>query len=316
MISPLEGELSLVDLERDVAQRWQQSGLREAFVERGASGSQTWVTYEGPPTVNGTPALHHMWTSVYKDVYPRFQVMRGRRVERKGGWDCQGLPVEINVEKELGLTSKPDIERYGVKEFTQRCQELVERSIGEFERLFERIAFWVDIETPYRTMDDDYIESVWWHLRRLWDEGLVFEGHRVMPYCTRCGTVLSSHELGQPDVYRDVVDDAAFAGLPLNERPWELVVWTTTPWTLVANVAVAVGSDRRYGIYERDGRKLVVAVDRAPELFGEVEPVDADDEGLLPDPEDLPESQGADVLDAERLTEDAGSRPPLSDEER
>jgi isoleucyl-tRNA synthetase len=187
---------------------------------------------------------------VIKDIYPRYRTMRGYLVPRKAGWDCHGLPVELEVERELGISSKAEIEAYGIAEFNQRCRESVFRYVEEWNRLTERIGFWIDLDDAYRTMDDDYIESVWSALRKVWDDGRLYQGYRVVPYCPRCGTALSSHEVAQG--YRDVEDPSVYATLPVREptgplAPGDgLVVWTTTPWTLISNAAVAVGPEIDY----------------------------------------------------------------------
>ena len=157
-----------------------------------------------------------MWARVFKDIYPRFQTMRGRQVPRKGGWDCHGLPVELEVEKELGLSTKHEIEAFGIAEFNRRCRESVHRYVADWEALTERAGVWIDTADAYWTLDNSYIESVWWLVRQLWDKGLLYEGHKVSPYCGRCGTALSSHELGQPDVYRDVVDPSVYVRFPVD----------------------------------------------------------------------------------------------------
>ncbi|MEV7185431.1 isoleucine--tRNA ligase [Kitasatospora sp. NPDC093102] len=274
MVFDFSGNLDLPQLEESVLRYWAEHDVVDRYLAHRPDG-RPWVTYEGPPTVNGKPALHHVFTSVYKDVYPRFQTMRGRRVERRGGWDCQGLPVEIAVERNLGLRSKQEIVEHGVEAFTRACQEYATGNIGEFRRTLSRYGYWVDFDRAYRTMDDSYVESVWWHLKEMWDKGLVFEGEKVLPYCFRCGTALSSHELAQPGVYRDREDRSAFVAFPLLDGSAELVAWTTTPWTLPANVAVAVEPDREYGVYAGpDGRKLVLAVSRAAQVVeGEPERV-------------------------------------------
>jgi isoleucyl-tRNA synthetase len=230
-------------LEEQVLERWRE---RDVFREslRRREGCPSYVFYEGPPTANGRPGSHHVLSRVFKDIYPRFKTMRGHYVERKGGWDCHGLPVEINIERELGLSSKAEIEEFGIAEFNQRCRESVFTFLEEWNRLTERIGFWIDLDDAYRTLDNDYIESLWWALRQIWDKGLLYEGHKVVPYCPRCGTALSSHEVALG--YRDVVDPSVYVRFPVLEgrgpvQPGdELLVWTTTPWTLVSNAAVAV----------------------------------------------------------------------------
>ncbi len=200
-------------LELEVLERWRE---RDVFREslRARVDAQRWVFYEGPPTANGPPGSHHVLARVFKDIYPRFQTMRGRLVERKGGWDCHGLPVEIAVEQELGFTSKADIERYGIAKFNAKCRESVFAYVEEWDRLTERIGFWIDLDDAYRTLDESYIESVWWALAEIDRRGLLYEGHKVVPYCYRCGTALSSHEVALG--YQDVVDRSVYVRLPVN----------------------------------------------------------------------------------------------------
>jgi isoleucyl-tRNA synthetase len=242
---------SFPDLEHEVLARWRE---RDVFAEsiRRREGAEPWVFYEGPPTANGRPGSHHVLSRVFKDIYPRFKTMRGFYVERKGGWDCHGLPVEIAVERQLGIQSKAEIEAYGIAEFNQRCRESVFEYLEDWNALTERIGFWLDLDGAYRTLDPSYIESVWWALRQIHDKGLLYEGHKVVPYCPRCGTALSSHELGQAGGYRDIVDPSIYVRLPVAEDGGplqagdELLVWTTTPWTLVSNAAVAVDPELVY----------------------------------------------------------------------
>ncbi|HSH23580.1 MAG TPA: isoleucine--tRNA ligase [Acidimicrobiales bacterium] len=267
----------LVALEHEVLERWSALGVIE-HVRQARKDGEPWIFYEGPPTANGRPGLHHVWPRVFKDLYPRFQTMRGRRVPRKGGWDCHGLPVELEVEKELGLSSKAQIEEYGIGAFNARCQASVSRYVEDFISLTERSGTWIDTTDAYWTLSREYIESVWWLLRQLWDKGLLYEGHRVSPYCPRCGTALSSHEMGQPDVYRDLVDPSIYVRFPLADDDADLLVWTTTPWTLVSNVAVAVGPDIAYvRVHEPEGRDLVLAEAAAERLFGAGAPYDVVD---------------------------------------
>jgi isoleucyl-tRNA synthetase len=230
-------------LEERVLARWRERDVFAQSLERRRDGP-TWGFYEGPPTANGSPGSHHVLARVFKDIFPRYRTMCGYYVERKGGWDCHGLPVELAVEAELGMTSKADIERYGIAEFNARCREKVLSLVEDWTRLTERIGFWVDTDNAYKTLDPTYVESVWWALKTIHEKGLLFEKLKVVPYCPRCGTALSSHELGQPDVYRDVEDPSVYVIFP-SERG-RLLVWTTTPWTLVSNAAVAVDPELTY----------------------------------------------------------------------
>ncbi len=194
---------SFPELEERILARWAERDVFHRSLENRAE-APVWSFYEGPPTANGRPGSHHVLARVFKDIYPRYRSMRGYRVPRKAGWDCHGLPVELEVEKELGITSKQEVEDYGIAEFNARCRASVFEYVEEWNRLTERIGFWIDLDDPYVTLDDDYIESVWWSLRKLWDSELLYEGHKVVPYCPRCGTALSSHEvaLGYEDVSR------------------------------------------------------------------------------------------------------------------
>ncbi len=239
---PVDRDESFPQLEERVLERWRE---RDVFAEsmRRREGAPPYVFYEGPPTANGRPGSHHVLARVFKDIFPRYKTMRGYRVERKGGWDCHGLPVEIAVERELGFTSKDDIERYGIAEFNQKCRESVFTLLDEWNALTERIGYWVDLEDPYRTLDNAYVESVWWALKQLWEKELLYEGNKVVPYCPRDGTALSSHEVAQG--YREVEDPSVYVRFAL-ENGDELLIWTTTPWTLVSNAAVAVDPDLVY----------------------------------------------------------------------
>ena len=233
-------ELDLVALEGRVLRRWVDDDVFAESLRR-REGAPEWVFYEGPPTANGRPGLHHVWARSFKDLYPRFHTMRGRYVARKGGWDCHGLPVELEVERELGFSGKPDIEEYGIARFNQRCRDSVHRYVEDWSALTTRIGMWIDTANAYWTLTNDYVESVWWHLRQLWDAGLIYEGFKVVPYCGRCGTALSSHEVAQG--YEDVTEPSVYVRFPLLDDDRDLLVWTTTPWTLVSNVAAAVGPE-------------------------------------------------------------------------
>ncbi|MDQ6928301.1 MAG: isoleucine--tRNA ligase, partial [Actinomycetota bacterium] len=267
---PIDPQVDFVELERRVLTRWKDDDLAAAVQARHA-GEPPWVFYEGPPTANGRPGLHHVWARVFKDLFPRFRTMRGHDVPRKGGWDCHGLPVEIEIEKELGFTQKHQIEDYGIGRFNQHCRESVQQYVEDWTALTERSGVWIDTKDAYWTLSNDYIESVWWLLKQLFDGGLLYEGHRVSPYCPRCGTALSSHELGQPGAYRDVTDASVYVRFPLVDDDADLIVWTTTPWTLISNVAVAVGAGIEY-VRVPDaggGRDLILAAERVVPALGD-----------------------------------------------
>jgi isoleucyl-tRNA synthetase len=260
----------LVALEEDVLARWRE---HDVFAEslRRREGQPEWVFYEGPPTANGQPGLHHVWARTFKDVYPRYHTMRGRYVARKAGWDCHGLPVEIEVEKELGFTNKHDIEDYGIAAFNQRCRESVFRYVEDWSALTARIGMWLDTRDAYWTLTNEYIESVWWQFKQIWDAGDIYEGYKVVPYCGRCGTALSSHELGQPDAYQDITEPSVYVRFPVVDRDFDLLVWTTTPWTLISNVAAAVGPTIEYVRVrgEQGSRDVVLAAARFGAVVGD-----------------------------------------------
>ncbi|CAB4860098.1 unannotated protein [freshwater metagenome] len=271
--SPVDPNQSFPELEERILTRWRE---RDVFQEslRRRKGAEPWVFYEGPPTANGRPGSHHVLARVFKDIFPRYQTMRGRYVERKAGWDTHGLPVEIAVEQELGISSKDEIEAFGIAEFNQRCRDSVFTFLEDWTKLTERIGFWIDMDDAYRTLDATYVESVWWALRQIWDRDLLYEGHKVVPYCPRCGTALSSHEVAQG--YRDVVDPSVYVRFPVLEGASDcpvavgdaLVVWTTTPWTLVSNAAVAVDAELGYVRARAAGSDEVLVVAEA--LVGRV----------------------------------------------
>jgi isoleucyl-tRNA synthetase len=253
-------------LELEVLERWRE---RDVFAQslRIREGAEQWVFYEGPPTANGPPGSHHVLSRVFKDIYPRFQTMRGYRVERKGGWDCHGLPVEIAVEEKLGIKSKMEIEEYGIERFNAQCRESVFTFLAEWNRLTERIGFWLDLEHAYRTLDETYIESVWWALSEIDRRGLLYEGNKVVPYCPRCETTLSSHEVALG--YRDVIDPSVYLKLPVRGGEEKLLVWTTTPWTLPGNVAVAVSPTATYARVRVGDEIFVLAEARVAAVLGD-----------------------------------------------
>ncbi|MGB8020655.1 MAG: isoleucine--tRNA ligase [Candidatus Nanopelagicales bacterium] len=252
---PAKVDLAAVDVQ--ILKFWRDHDVFHRSLAMRA-GAPEWTFYEGPPTANGQPGTHHVEARVFKDVFPRFRTMRGYRVDRKAGWDCHGLPVELTVEKELGFSGKGDIEAYGVAEFNARCRESVLRHVDEFTTLTERMGYWVDMDDAYWTMDPQYVQSVWWSLKRVFDSGLLVQDHRVSPYCPRCGTGLSDHELAQG--YEDITDPSVFVRMPVTSGALaerfpgvSLLVWTTTPWTLVSNTAVAVKPDAVYQVVRVPG---------------------------------------------------------------
>ena len=273
LFTEVSGKASLPEMEERVLRFWREANIFQRSVRQGA---EPWVFYEGPPTANGLPGTHHVLARVFKDLFPRYQTMNGRYVLRKGGWDTHGLPVELEVEKELGFSGKRQIEAYGIAEFNSKCRESVFRYVRQWEDMTERIGFWVDMKNAYITMTNEYIESVWWILKQIFDRGLLYEGYKVVPYCSRCGTPLSDHEVAQG--YAEVEDPSIFVRFPVEgEENTYFLVWTTTPWTLPGNVAIAVHPDVDYvvaQIGERDKReRLILAKDLAPSLLGEYEVV-------------------------------------------
>ena len=274
-INSLSAQIDLPVMEAGILDFWSQNQIFEKSVNN-RNGSPRWSFYEGPPTANGMPGTHHIEARVFKDLFPRFQTMKGKQVIRKAGWDCHGLPVEIAVEKELGFTGKADIEKFGVAAFNDKCRESVQRHVNEFTDMTKRMGFWVDFDDAYWTMSPSYIESVWWSLQQIWQKGLLVQDHRVAPYCPRCGTGLSDHELAQG--YETIQDPSVFVRFPatsgkLAELKATLLVWTTTPWTLVANTAVAVNPKVTYQVIEvvndEKTERLVVAADLASVLGDE-----------------------------------------------
>ena len=271
--------IDLPVMEHEILQRWRDGKIFDRSLDRTAAG-QIWTFYEGPPTANGMPGVHHIEARVFKDVFPRFKTMQGFHVPRQAGWDCHGLPVEVAVEKELGLSGKKDIEAYGIAAFNQRCRESVLLHVDAFEELTDRLGYWIDLSSAYRTMDTSYVESVWWSLKEIFRKGLLVRDYRISPYCPRCETALSDHEMGQPDVYRTVTEPAVTVRFPLLTVPAgatpllagaDLLVWTTTPWTLVSNTAVAVHPDESYVVARQAGGQdaVVVAEQLMPRVLGE-----------------------------------------------
>jgi len=258
-------------LEEEILGLWKKTNAFEKSVHS-RSADRTFVFYEGPPTANGRPGFHHTLSRAFKDLIPRYKTMQGYRVERKGGWDCHGLPVEIQVEKELGLDGKADIERYGVEEFNRLCRESVFRYVEDWKKTSERLGFWIDMDNPYWTLDNSYIESVWWALKELYENDLLYEGYKVSAHCPRDQTSLSSAEvaLGYQQYPDPVADPSVYVRLPLmDEENTSLLVWTTTPWTLISNAAVAVGPEVQYATVEVDGERVILAEELLEKVLGQ-----------------------------------------------
>lgn len=254
-----------VNMEKSVIEFWKDNDVFNASI-KAREGGEEFSFYDGPPTANGKPHVGHVLTRTMKDIIPRFHTMKGKHVLRKAGWDTHGLPVELEVEKSLNIDGKQDIEKYGVEPFIQKCKQSVWKYKSEWERMSERVGYWADMDNPYVTYDDNYIESVWWSLKTIFDRGLIYKGHKIVPYCPRCGTALSSHEVAQG--YKDVTERTAVVGFLSDfEGGCKLLAWTTTPWTLPSNVALCVNAEFDYVLIEADGQKYVLAKELAGKHF-------------------------------------------------
>ena len=269
MFKAVNPKLDVPSMEDNVLKMWTKQGIFKKTVDQ-RQGKPEYVFYEGPPTANGRPGVHHVLARAFKDMFPRYKIMRGYNVSRRGGWDTHGLPVEIEVEKQLGFTNKQQIEEYGIDKFNELCKKSVFNYIQEWEKLTDRIGFWVDLDTAYVTYTNDYIESVWWILKNFWEKDLLFKGYKIVPYCPRCGTPLSDHEVALG--YDDATDPSVFVRFPLVDKPdTYFLVWTTTPWTLPANVAIAAHPEVDYVTVERDNNgtteKLILAKSLLEKVF-------------------------------------------------
>lgn len=258
MYNKVSTDLNFVEREKNVVEFWEKNDIFKKSMKL-REGHPTFMFYDGPPTANGKPHIGHIETRVFKDVVPRFWTMKGYEVPRKAGWDTHGLPVELEVEKMLGINGKPQIEEYGVEPFIKQCKESVWKYKHEWEIMSDRVGFWADMEHPYVTYENDYIESVWWALKTISDKGLLYKGHKVVPYCPRCGTSLSSHEVAQG--YKDVKETSCIARFKVkNEDNTYILAWTTTPWTLPSNVALCVNAKEQYVVIKvADGTKYILA---------------------------------------------------------
>jgi isoleucyl-tRNA synthetase len=269
MFKKVSGNVNFVKLEESILDFWKKENIFAKTLEA-TKNNKKFVFYEGPPTANGSPGVHHVLSRVFKDIFPRYKTMKGFYVTRKAGWDTHGLPVEIEVEKKLGINSKKEIEKIGVEKFNRLCRESVVKYEDEWKRMTERIAFWIDLDNAYYTFKNEYIESVWWILKTIWDKNLLYEGHKIVPYCPRCGTALSSHEVAQG--YKEVEDQTVIVKFPLEgEKDVYFLVWTTTPWTLISNVACAVNKNESYIEVESGSEKFILNENLAAALFKEKE---------------------------------------------
>jgi len=265
MYQKVTSDLNFASREKEIAAFWKENGIMGKSLRQN-QGAERFTFYEGPPTANGKPHIGHIITRAMKDLFPRYQAMKGKEVFRIGGWDTHGLPVELEVEKKLGIDGKDQIEAYGIEPFIQECKKSVWKYLKEWQDMSERVAFWVDMDKAYVTYYDEYIESVWWSLRQIADKGLLYRGHKVVPYCPRCGTALSSHEVAQG--YKEVEDYSAYVRFPVlgEERTW-LLAWTTTPWTLPSNVALCVNEKEEYGRFRLGGDTFILARALVPAVF-------------------------------------------------
>ncbi len=272
MYKKVSSNLDFCSREKDVLDFWKSNSIFEKSVKKN-EGKKTFSFYDGPPTANGKPHIGHILTRVMKDIIPRYKTMKGYHVLRKAGWDTHGLPVELEVEKLLGIDGKQEIEKYGIEPFIKKCKESVWKYKGEWEKMSDRVGYWVDMETPYITYDDNYIESVWWSLKKVFEAGLLYKGHKIVPYCPRCGTALSSHEVAQG--YKNVKEKSVFVKFRVKgEENTYFLAWTTTPWTLPSNVALCMNPKEDYVKIFANGEYYILAEALAASLFEEYETVD------------------------------------------
>ena len=269
MYKKVDASLNFLDREKEVIDFWNQNGVFEKSVKQ-REGGEEFTFYDGPPTANGKPHIGHVLTRVMKDIIPRYQTMKGKHVLRKAGWDTHGLPVELEIEKKLGLDGKQDIEKYGIEPFIKECKESVWKYTSEWKKMSERLGYWVDMDHPYVTYDDNYIESVWWALKTINEKGLLYKGYKIVPYCPRCGTALSSHEVAQG--YKDVKEKSVFVKFKVKGRENAyFLVWTTTPWTLPSNVALCMNGEYDYVEIASGGENYILAEALLPSLFEDYE---------------------------------------------
>ncbi len=268
MYKKVDPKNNFVAMEKSILTLWHEKDVIQKNFQMN-EGNEYFTFYDGPPTANGAPHIGHVVTRVIKDLIPRYKVMKGYKVLRKAGWDTHGLPVELEVEKTLGISGKPEIEKYGVENFIKKCKDSVFTYASQWKDMSERVAYWIDMDNPYVTYQNEYIESVWWSLKQLWDKELLYKGHKIVPYCPRCGTSLSSHEVAQG--YKDVKDSSAYVKFRLKKENASILVWTTTPWTLPSNVALAVNKNYDYVEIINQEEHLILAKDLLSRIEGEYE---------------------------------------------
>ncbi len=267
MYKSVDSKLNFVDREKEILQFWRENDIFNKTIES-REGSDTFTFFDGPPTANGKPHIGHVLTRVIKDIIPRYKTMKGYKVLRKAGWDTHGLPVELEVEKKLGMEGKEDIEKYGIEAFTKQCKESVWGYEGLWRDMSEKVGFFVDMDNPYITYENNYIESVWWALKEIWNKDLIYKGHKVVPYCPRCGTTLSSHEVAQG--YKDVKDLSAIAKFKVKDKENEYILaWTTTPWTLPSNVSLVVNANEMYCKVKVEDEIYILATELVQKVLGE-----------------------------------------------
>lgn len=269
MFKPVDPKQNFPSQEEEILKFWKKNNIfKKSLTKKSPKGN--FVFYEGPPTANGKPGLHHVLARAFKDLIPRYKTMNGYYVERKAGWDTHGLPVELEVEKKLNISGKPEIEKYGIEEFNKNCKESVWFYKTEWERLTSRIAYWVDLEHPYITYENNYIESLWWIVKKIWDKDLLYLGHKVVPHCPRCGTALSSHEVAQG--YKKIQENSVYIKFALpEEKNTYILAWTTTPWTLPGNVALAIGKNIKYVKVRQGDEYYILAENLLKVLNGKYE---------------------------------------------
>lgn len=269
MYKKVDASLNFLDREQKVLDFWNENKVFEQSIKKN-EGHPEFTFYDGPPTANGKPHIGHVLTRVMKDIIPRYQTMKGKHVLRKAGWDTHGLPVELEIEKKLGLDGKQDIEKYGIEPFIKECKQSVWKYTDEWKKMSDRLGYWVDMEHPYVTYHDDYIESVWWALKTISEKGLLYKGYKIVPYCPRCGTALSSHEVAQG--YKDVKEKSVYVKFKVKGREnTYFLVWTTTPWTLPSNVALCMNAEYDYVEIESGGERYILAEALVPSLFEDYE---------------------------------------------